>query len=248
MSGFLKLIRLASWLNFYNLMNMNYATITQFIDCLKLKKDVVGIVEYGGRTYSDMSVGGDYDLTVITRSPVAANIGGVHFHIAGIPIDCMILSTNDFKEDNPKSPFWLVHLNCKILFDRDNITKDLLNSIQSKWQHHVELTEREIGWFRFIVSHVIDKLKNRLQEDVLYSNYFMSSSLELYLACYARIKKLEAGKPKLHFQYMKENDVELYGYFNSFYETTDVSEHFSYCNILPSILPKILAAYGKKMK
>lgn len=217
---------------------MEYSTIALFIDHLKSKSDVVGIVEYGGRTYCDMSPGGDYDLTVITRSPVAVGIGGLHFNIAGIPVDCVIVSIDDFKAATPKSPFMLAHLNCTILFDRDNITKALLESIKTRWRSDPELTEREIGWFRFTVTHVIDKLKHRLHDDVLYSNYFMAASLECFLSCYARIENLAVGQPKLHFRHMEEHDPEMYRHFSSFYETTDTGEHFRLLQLIAQHVTK----------
>ncbi|MBU3202476.1 hypothetical protein LL037_13105 [Clostridium estertheticum] len=54
---------------------LNYTTsfsnINSFIEHLKNKKDIVGIVEYGGRTHSDMSGGGDYDLTIMYSNPIS---------------------------------------------------------------------------------------------------------------------------------------------------------------------------------
>ena len=76
-------------------MKIQFKTIAQFIDTLKNNDKIIGILEYGGRSHSDMTPGGDYDLTVITRKPISKNISGLHFHIAGIPVDCMIKSVDD---------------------------------------------------------------------------------------------------------------------------------------------------------
>ena len=207
-------------------MMYDFKDIKQFIDLLKQNDDVVGILEYGGRSYNDMKIGGDYDLTVITRICLSKAIGGIHFHIAGIPIDCVIKSKDDFLQEEPLSDFDLVHLNCTILFDRDGITKDLLERVKYSWKPKTELTQQDISWFRFTFRHIVDKLEHRLHDDVLYSNYFMAASLDWYLICYAKIKKLEIGKPKTYFQYMKDHEPKLYAYFVQFYNTTDVDEHF----------------------
>ncbi|WP_207710243.1 hypothetical protein [Clostridium sp. C8-1-8] len=50
--------------------------IESFIEHMKQNESVIGIVEYGGRTYTDMSVGGDYDLTIIFDKPVSKNFSG----------------------------------------------------------------------------------------------------------------------------------------------------------------------------
>ena len=100
-------------------MKIKFESIEQFIESLKQNNDIVGILEYGGRHYDDMAKGGDYDLTVITRNPISKSIGGLHFNIAGIPIDCMIKSIDDFMLSEPSSDFELAHLKSNMLFDRD---------------------------------------------------------------------------------------------------------------------------------
>ena len=170
--------------------------IEQFIDLLKQNDEIIGILEYGGKRYTDMSTGGDYDLTIITRTCLSEAISGLSFHIAGIPIDCVIKSVNDFLQDEPSNEFELAHLNCTILFDRDGTTADLIERIKHTWKPKAPLSQRDLNWFRFSFKHIIDKLEYRLHDDVLYSNYFMAASLDWYLECYAKIKNLEIGKPK----------------------------------------------------
>jgi len=204
----------------------SFKDITSFIEHLKKKEDIVGIVEYGGRTHTDMSIGGDYDLTIIFNKPISVNFTGVHFHIAGIPVDCMILSVEDFLTEDPSNPFVLVHLNCTILFDRYDITKNLLNRIKINWKVPDNLSDFENNMFRFISKHIIDKLEYRLHENELYSKYFIFSSFDWYLECYARIKNLEIGKPKAHLNYIKDNDAELFNIINEMYSTNDLDIQF----------------------
>jgi len=208
-----------------------FKDIRQFIESLKKNRDIVGILEYGGRCCDDMSKGGDYDLTVITRTQISKAIGGVHFHIDGIPVDCMIKSIDDFMRDDPTNRFDLVHLNCKVLFDRGGITHDLLERINRLWKKETELSKRDISWIRFTFKHVLDKLEHRLHEDTLYSNHFMSASLDWFLQCYAKIKKLEMGKPKSYLKYIKEYEPELYDNFARFYETVDINKRFGLLKI-----------------
>ncbi|WP_207753087.1 hypothetical protein [Clostridium yunnanense] len=108
------------------IMENSFENIEGFIEHLKKNENIIGIVEYGGRTYKDMSIGGDYDLTVIFDKPVSKNFSGVHFRIKDIPVDCMLLSKEDFMSDMPLDEFMLVHLNCKILYDKDNTISELI--------------------------------------------------------------------------------------------------------------------------
>ena len=227
-------------------MNHNFKDIKKFIDFLKQNDNIVGIVEYGGRSYDDMTKGGDYDLTVITRSCISKAIDGLHFHIDGIPVDCMIKSVKDFLRDEPNSEFELVHLNCKILFDRDGITDDLLKTIKCRWKPKTRMTQKDINWIRFTFKHMIDKLEHRLHDDVLYSKYLMAASLDWFLICYAKIKKLEIGKPKTYFEYMKDNEPELYACFVQFYGTVDVDELFRLMKFCAEYMTKDIGGLWKE--
>lgn len=206
--------------------NNSFSDIDSFIEHLKKKNDIVGIVEYGGRTHIDMSVGGDYDLTIIYNKPISHNVTGVHFHISDIPIDCMLLSVDDFSTDAPSNGFLLVHLKCIILYDKNGITQNILEKIKVKWKVAEHLSDCERNTFRFTFQHIIDKLEHRLHENELYSKYFIFSSFDWFLECYAKIKKLEIGKPKDHLKYIKNNEPELLCIINQMYSTNDLNIQF----------------------
>ena len=202
-----------------------FRDLESFLEHLKKIDDVVGIVEYGSRTYKDMSIGSDYDLTVIFEKTVSKNFTGMHFHIAGIPIDCMILSVDDFTEQ-PRNEFLSVHLNCTILFDRDNITKNILDRIKTEWKIQENISDFEKNMFRFTFRHIIDKLEHRLFDDILYSKYFIFSSFDWFLECYARIINLEVGKQKSHLKFIKNQNPELFKYIEKMYTSNELEEQF----------------------
>lgn len=203
-----------------------FDNIESFIEHLKKNENIIGIVEYGGRTCTDMSPGGDYDLTVIFDKPVSTNFAGVHFHIKDIPIDCMLLSKQDFMLDSPLNEFLLVHLNCNILYDKDNITADLLKRIQTTWSTPIELSDFEKTLFRFTFRHVLDKLKHRLHHNELYTRYFIYSSFDWFLSCYARIKGWEVGKPKLHLKLIQKHEPILFQIVSNLYSENSLEVQF----------------------
>lgn len=204
----------------------SFDNIEGFIEHLKKNENIIGIVEYGGRTYTDMSVGGDYDLTVIFDEPVSTNFNGVHFHIKDIPIDCMLLSKQNFMSGMPLNEFLLVHLNCKILYDKDNITSSLLKGIKTDWSIPTVLSDFERMLFRFTFRHVLDKLKHRLHDNELYTKYFIYSSMDWFLSCYASIKGWEIGKPKLYLTLIENQEPILFDIISNLYSENSLEVQF----------------------
>ena len=225
---------------------INFKSLSHMIDHLKTIDEVIGIVEYGGRSYDDMSIGGDYDFTLILESPLSSNYNGVHFYVRDIPIDCMILSEADFKDETPKNPFYLVHLDCKILHDKNHRTKELLEEIQRKWLPSPVITPFEKNLFRFTFQHIIDKLEHRLHKDPLFSRFFIHASFDWYLQCYARIHNLFPGQPKAHLNHIKENHAELYEIINNLYTDLDLEVQFDLLKKCANIIMDPLDGLWKK--
>lgn len=223
-----------------------FENLESFIEHLKTKDEIVGIVEYGGRNYSNMCLGGDYDLTVILSKPLFKSFTGVHFHIAGIPVDCMMISLEDFTKDIPDNEFMLVHLNCNIIFDRDGSVSKVLERIKADWQMPETLSQVEVNLFRFTFQHVLDKLEYRLYDNKLYSNYFVYASFDWYLECYSRMNNLEPGKPKLQFEYIKKNNKELFNAVNRLYETNDLQTKFEMLRLCAELMLKSIGGPWKK--
>jgi len=205
----------------------NFATLSELVNHLSGLPGIVGIVEYGGRTHTDMTYGGDYDLTVIFEEPPSANFSGVHFHVAGIPVDCMLLSIADFMTAEPATPFHVVHVEGTILYDKDGITEKLLKEIEPIWKKPEMVTDSQIAWIRFVCRHILDKLEYRLYDDFMFSKYSLEIVFMYTLETYARLKRLGEGKPKAWFSYMKEQDAGLYACFEAAYSTSDLKEQFA---------------------
>ena len=204
-----------------------FANLSEMIAHFSKLPGVVGIVEYGGRTHTNMLPGGDYDLTVIFDKPVSQNFSGVHFHVSGIPVDCMLLSVDDFATPEPADSFFLVHLDASILYDKDGITKAILEKLQTTWSKPPELTEAQKMWTRFASRHILDKLEHRLYDDEVYSHCFIDGAASFIVDMYAEANHLALGKTKIHLNFMAQNDPLLYGHFKTLYTTIDLSAKFA---------------------
>lgn len=219
----------------------DFVDLEAMIDAFSKHPDVIGILEYGGRKSSEMAPGGDYDFTLIFEASPSTHYSGLHFHINGIPVDCMLLSLTDFDCAYPENPFLLAHLESKILYDRDGRILQLLCDIQDAWGRFVPATDSEITLLRFTFRHILDKLEHRLHEDPLYSRYFTFSSLDYIIECYARLHCLSIGKARQHLSYMAQQDQELYGYFNEIYTEASLDEQY---RLLKRICERVLIDIG----
>ena len=204
----------------------SFASLSEMVKHFSGLPGVVGIVEYGGRTHTNMQPGGDYDLTVIFEKPVSQNLSGVHFHVCGIPVDCMLLCVDDFALPVPPDPFFMVHMNAIILYDKDGVTKALLDDIRVKWKKPDTISDNQVMSIRFATRHTLDKLEHRLFDDEVYSRCFIAMTVSFIIEVYAETKGLELGKTKAHLHYMAQNDPKLYDSFKNLYRTADLQAQF----------------------
>ena len=196
---------------------LDYLSIEEFITAMSKKEEIIGIMEYGNRSYTNIEKGGDYDCVLVTNEPLSLNINGAHFHIAGIPVDCMFKDLNAFVADTP-GMFDVSVVNGKILYDETGELSKRVEVARLKWADQPDLTEGEISFLRFIARHCLDKVDHRLFADHLYSHYTMSISVDFYLTTYAKLHQLEIGKPRAMFAHMRENDPELIEMTNNFFQ------------------------------
>lgn len=203
-----------------------FATLRDMIAHLSRLPQVVGILEYGSRCADDLSAGGDYDLTVVLDAPLSRNVDGVHLHVAGIPVDCMLLCVADFDRDAPRQVFHLAHLGSTILYDRDGTMRRLLDHIEAHWPSQDTWNDSDSMWLRFASRHTLDKLRHRLHDDELYTRYFIGMTAGFMLDNYAKLYGLPAGKPKVHWAHMQSHDAALYADYAALYSTTDVRKQF----------------------
>jgi len=225
----------------------DFSTIEEFIKHLKSKPEIVGIVQYGGRDYRDMSLGGDYDLNVVLDSDIKTKIAGLHFHINSIPVDCGLISLNDLRQDIPPSDFHCIMLNANILHDPTGIIQELILKIKGKWKLNISpFKESEIAFERFIKQHIVDKFEHRAYEDEVYSRIFLSGNIFFLLEDYMKINQLNPYDFKGALQIMRANDPEVYQLFTSFVKTSDLSKQIEVTKQLNhAVLAKIGGPWQK---
>lgn len=219
-----------------------FKNLEDFVNYLKEKKNLVGILEYGGRKCTDNTVGSDYDLTLVLKDNSSfPNIYGVHFFINEIPIDCMIRTLNEFYCEKPRTKFDLAHIDAKVLFDRDGELLKAINFIKTKWKNRYEINDIVISKYKFMISHAIYKLSNRLLENETYSLIVMNSVIDISVIFYATKHSLIIGKKKDYLDHMKKYNYDLYQLIKSFLSEISVIKKY---NLIVEIANIILHEYG----
>jgi hypothetical protein len=82
--------------------------------------------------------------------------------------------------------------------------------------------------FRFTFKHILDKLRHRLHDNELYTKYFMYSSIDWFLSCYARIRGWEIGRPKLHIKLIEDQEPGLFQILTDLYSSSSLEDQFKF--------------------
>jgi len=204
---------------------LDFHNIEEFICHLKSKNEIIGIVQYGNRDYKNMDPGGDYDLNLILDKQFQTPIGGLHFHVNSIPVDCGIISINDLFMDSSPSDFHSILIESTVLHDPTGVITKQLNKIKQQWKLNIiPIKEGEVEFERFIKQHVIDKFENRLFENEVYTRIFLSGNIFSLLEDYMKINKLNPYDFKNALKTMKEIDSTTYELFEEFVSTHDLQK------------------------
>ena len=146
-----------------------FETINDLIQHLKRNPNVYALVRYGGRRVNDDSPGGDFDLYVIIDK-IETPIESIHFHLSRIPVDLNIRKLDDLLLAESVSFIDMVLPAGEILFDRNGEVTKLLPQLQNRWNPRTStISNSQIDWERFSQKHVLDKLRFRLHEDIVFS-------------------------------------------------------------------------------
>lgn len=225
---------------------LDFDTLEAFINHLKSKKDIIGIVQYGSRDYTNMSPGGDYDLNIIIDKNIETQIAGLHLHINSIPVDCGIISVNDLFYNDSPSDFHSLLAKSKVLFDRDGLLSAQLTQIKDKWKLNIKpIQEGELSFSRFITQHVVDKFEKRLFENEVYTRIFLSENVFTLLETYIKINGLNPYNYKIALEIMERQDNDTYILFEEYVKNHDLNRLLSITKELNS---KVFSKYGGSWK
>lgn len=225
---------------------LSFNTIEHFLNHLKDKSSVLGLLQYGARDYKDMRPGGDYDLCVVVGDDQNCGIAGLHFYINGIPVDCMVKTLSEMSRGGGENEFDDVLVGSKIIHDKHGLLEPLL---KDQWQRcnfaRPAMMPGEIAWERFTLQHVIDKVQHRLESNPLFAHFLLNANMLWLLCTYIRLNQLPIGNYMAALEYMEENDQDLYICFSDFHYTLDLSRKLAVAKMLVNrILESLNGGWG----
>lgn len=206
-------------------MKNNFKNFTEMLEHIKSNEKVIGILEYGGRTYENENIkDGDYDFSIITTNKLSETIIGLHFYVAGIPVDCALLTIDFFNKEKPSS-FDLMYTDCRILFDRFGDVETSINNIKKKWNNNRKFTEMDISKTRYVLSHRLSKIEHRLDNEI-FSSFIIYQTIQLIIVAYGEINNLPIGKEKFFLQHMQDNNPTLFNLIKECYSESKINNKF----------------------
>ena len=215
--------------------------IADLIDKLKANPKVVALVRYGSRTVRDHSPGGDFDLFAFVqeRDQVLENI---HFYWGGTPVDLGLRTLDDLRRDDPVSYIDSMVAKGEVLFDRIGGLRDLLAEASELWEQKVEdLTEPSVLITRFYQSHVLDKVRGRLEVDPVFCEMLLSTNIVWLLHIYFKLHGESFPGEKAALAWVRQNEPEIADRIEAFFGSRDLERRFKISEELTGL---VLAQIG----
>jgi hypothetical protein len=191
-------------------------TSHKFIEELKLRDDVVGIVLFGSWARGNNRDDSDVDLIVIVNDRyqrAVENRDGQMFEI--------IFTTGKSALDYWKSHrddcagLWEV---AQILYDKDGTVKELQNEVEAFLKEGKQpINELQLGQFRFDAEDQVKVSGLLFDNDQTTANFILTNKIFALTGLFFDIRQLWTPAPKQRLQKIKEIKPELYIALHDFY-------------------------------
>ena len=218
------------------------STILEMVKILRRSPVVVGLAEYGSASYLDERIDGDYDLIVITNTPVS-DVESLHFYVKDTPVDLNVRSLERIGAMSRADGFDSTLLDARIIHDPSGEVGQALEGLRDR---HVTtpgpvIEQDRIAAMRHGAKHTFDKLREGRDLPLVLKRYMLHQCVYWALPQYFEIRGLQYRGEKQGLAYLRENEPELYQSVEEFYATTDPCEQ---ARLARSIEEAVLAPVG----
>ncbi|NKB70221.1 MAG: hypothetical protein GKR89_24380 [Candidatus Latescibacteria bacterium] len=194
---------------------------------LKANPFVLGIVRYGRRLVDDASPAGDFDLAVFVEER-SADLESIHFHCGPIPVDLSVRTVVDCQGEERLDWIDLQIAKGEILFDRTGALAPVLEQAAVRWADRgLELPQHAVNMNRFSQTHVLDKVRHRLDSDPLLCEFLLGSNIGWLVRTYFSVR----GKPypgeRGALEYLAAEEGQMHRQINRFYGCQNLADKFS---------------------
>lgn len=202
----------------------DFQNLSELIDRLRESPGVIGIVRYGSRTPEDMSSGGDFDIFVFLGNN-SLDLESLHFYVDYIPVDINLRIIEDLNLSEPISFIDFVLIDGDLLYDKTGILERKISSLKQRWKiQSNELTENEKSWERFSQKHALDKVKGRLNEELLFCEFLLNTNIYWLIQNYFRVRSIPYPGEKDALEWINTKDTKIHNKIEDFYRTKDLKK------------------------
>ena len=202
----------------------DFQNLSELIDRLRESPGVIGIVRYGSRTPEDMSSGGDFDIFVFLGNN-SLDLESLHFYVDYIPVDINLRIIEDLNLSEPISFIDFVLIDGDLLYDKTGILERKISSLKQRWKiQSNELTEYEKSWERFSQKHALDKVKGRLNEELLFCEFLLNTNIYWLIQNYFRVRSIPYPGEKDALEWINTKDTKIHNKIEDFYRTKDLKK------------------------
>jgi len=202
----------------------DFQNLSELIDRLRESPRVIGILRYGSRPPEDMSSGGDFDIFVFLGDN-SLDLESLHFYIKNIPVDINLRTFGDLDLNKPISFIDFALIDGDLLYDKIGILEKKISSLKQRWKiQSNELTENEKSWERFSQRHVLDKVKDRLNEEPLFCEFLLNTNMYWLIQNYFRLRRIPYPGEKDALEWINTKDTKIHNKIEDFYRIKDLKK------------------------
>jgi predicted nucleotidyltransferase len=189
----------------------------QYIEKLKARADVLGVIMFGSWARGNNRPDSDVDLVVILtegyRRTVEYN-NKQAFEIIYTTANAAIDFWQSHKDDC--YGLWAV---AKIVFDKDGTIEMLKNKAEEVIKAgKTPIDKFQIGQFRFSVEDELAAVDAMVVDDPATANLVLTKTVTFLTELYFDLRLLWIPAPKQRLAKLKQDDSVLFGLFNDFYK------------------------------
>ena len=199
-------------------------TLHELVQTLERHPRVVGLVEYGSRTYTEVANAGDYDLLALF-SDYRPNVESLHFYVGEIPVDLNLRCLEDWRVGRLQSSFDRVLAHGRLIYQTTPDVSDVLEHLYR--EHPVEtapdLSEQALASLRYGQKHVFDKIARRYKTQPTLSRFLLYSNLYWLVQHYFTVRRLPYKGEKAAFAYFEAHEPRVLNLLKEIYAEPDLS-------------------------
>ena len=200
--------------------------IAELIDCLRTNPDVLGLVRYGSRIVQKDSPGGDFDLFAFVRER-EPDLESIHFYWGETPVDLSLRTLEDLDGEKPVSYIDLRLAEGEILFDRMDTLQGLVATAVGRWAEPMgSLPESEVFPIRFYQSHVLNKVRGRLEADPVLCEMLLSINITWLLHIYYKVRREAFPGEKAALDWVRRKEPDMARRIEEFFLTRNLELKF----------------------